>query len=65
LSELWRYVGYISDAEGVKRARASIERYRDEVVSKEWPAMLGRETSTAAEDEFLPTLDARFACARL
>jgi len=58
LAELWRYVGYVSDVEGVKRARASIERYRDEVVGKEWPAMLGRETSTAAEDEFLQMTDA-------
>jgi len=58
LSELWRYVGYVSDAEGVVRARKSIERYRDEVVSKEWPAMVRGGTAVAAEDEFLEMTDA-------
>jgi hypothetical protein len=58
LAELWRYVGYVSDAEGVALARSAIERYRDEVVSKEWPAMLRRETASAAEDEFLEMTDA-------
>lgn len=58
LAELWRYVGYVSDAESVALARRAIERYRDEVVSKEWPAMLRRETASAAEDEFLEMTDA-------
>jgi uncharacterized protein DUF4239 len=58
LAELWRYVGYVSDAEGVASARGAIERYRDEVVSKEWPAMLRGETASAAEDEFLEMTDA-------
>lgn len=58
LSELWRYVGYVSDAQGVAKARDAIERYRDEVVSNEWPAMVRRETATAAEDEFLEMTDA-------
>src|SRR4029079_7139870 len=35
LRELWRYVGYVDDAEGVTHARASIEKYRD-------PCRLGR-----------------------
>jgi hypothetical protein len=58
LAELWRYVGYTSDVEGVAAARGAIERYRDEVVSKEWPAMLRGETATAAEDEFVQMTDA-------
>ncbi len=58
LSELWRYVGYVSDADGVAKARDAIVRYRDEVVGSEWPAMLRRETATAAEDEFLEMTDA-------
>jgi hypothetical protein len=58
LSELWRYVGYVSDPEGVVKARDTIARYRDEVVSKEWPAMLRRETAIAAEDEFVEMTDA-------
>lgn len=57
LSELWRYVGYVSDTEGVSKARDSIVRYREEVVSNEWPAMLRHETVTAAEDEFLEMTD--------
>ena len=40
LSELWRFVNYISDKAGAARARAAIERYRDEVVNVEWPAMI-------------------------
>src|SRR5262245_60785160 len=52
LAELWRYVGYVEDAEGVARARDAIERYRDEVVSREWPAMVAGRTATAAEDEY-------------
>src|SRR5438034_1166799 len=58
LSELWRYVGYVSDKAGVAKSRDAIVRYRDEVVSKEWPAMLRGETATAAEDEFLEMTDA-------
>lgn len=58
LSELWRYVGYVSDPDGVAKARATIALYRDEVVSKEWPAMLRRETAIAAEDEFVEMTDA-------
>lgn len=58
LAELWRYVGYVSDAEGVARARAAIEQYRDDVVTNEWPAMLRGDTATAAEDEFLQMTDA-------
>lgn len=58
LRELWRYVGYVSDSAGVARARSAIERYRDEVVTAEWPAMVNGETATAAEDEFLEMADA-------
>jgi len=58
LAELWRYVGYVGDAEGVKQARAAIVSYRDEVVNKEWPAMLRGESASAAEDEFLQMTDA-------
>jgi hypothetical protein len=58
LAELWRYVGYVSDDAGIARARRAIERYRDEVVSHEWPVMIRGETATAAEDEFLEMTDA-------
>jgi hypothetical protein len=58
LAELWRYVGYVSDAEGARRAQDAIRRYRDEVVHTEWPAMVRGETATAAEDEFLEMTDA-------
>lgn len=58
LSELWRYVGYVSDAEGVARARSAIERYRDEVVTKEWPAMIARRTAAAAETGYFEMADA-------
>jgi len=58
LAELWRYVGYVSDAAGISRARDAIERYRDEVVNREWPVMVRGETATAAEDEFLEMTDA-------
>jgi len=58
LSELWRYVGYLSDSSDVARARRAVEKYRDEVVRTEWPAMLRRETAAAAEDEFLEMADA-------
>ena len=58
LAELWRYVGYVSDAAGVARARDAITRYRNEVVTKEWPVMLKGETATAAEDEFAEMTDA-------
>ncbi len=58
LAELWRYVGYVSDGEGVTRARSAIERYRDEVVGPEWEALLRGETATHAEDEFLAMADA-------
>ena len=58
LGELWRYVGYVEDAEGVGRARDAIERYRDEVVSREWPAMVAGTTTSAAEDEYFAMADA-------
>jgi Protein of unknown function (DUF4239) len=58
LRELWRYVGYVEDGEGVKRARLAIERYRDQVLSVEWPAMIERRMTTAAEDEYFAMADA-------
>ncbi|MBI2767085.1 MAG: DUF4239 domain-containing protein [Chloroflexi bacterium] len=58
LRELYRYVGYVSDQAGAKRARAAIVRYRDEVVTTEWAAMIRGETASAADDEFLAMADA-------
>lgn len=58
LGELWRYVGYVSDQAGVARARSAIERYRDEVVGKEWDSMARGEAANAAEDEFFEMADA-------
>lgn len=58
LGELWRYVNYISDKPGAARAREAIERYRDEVVNVEWPAMRAGTSISAAEDEFLAMVDA-------
>lgn len=58
LAELWRYVGYVEDERGVARARDAIERYRDEVVAKEWPAMVAGTTTTAAEEEYFQMADA-------
>lgn len=58
LSELWRYVGYVEDATGVARARSAIERYRDEVVAKEWLAMVAGTTTVAAEEEYFQMADA-------
>lgn len=58
LSELWRYVGYVDDSEGVARARSAVERYRDEVVTKEWPAMISGRTVVAAEAEYYEMADA-------
>ena len=58
LAELWRYVNYISDKVGAARAREAIERYRDEVVNVEWPAMRAGTSISAAEDEFLAMVDA-------
>ena len=58
LSELWRYVNYVSDKPGAVRARSAIERYRDEVVSVEWPTMVAGGSASAAEDEFFATADA-------
>jgi hypothetical protein len=58
LRELWRYVGYVEDVEGVDRARDAIECYRDQVVSREWPAMISGRTTTAAEDEYFAMADA-------
>jgi hypothetical protein len=58
LAELWRYVGYVEDPSGVTRARSAIERYRDEVVAKEWPAMVAGITTTAAEEEYFQMADA-------
>jgi len=58
LRELWRYVGYVEDQDGVARARSAIERYRDQVLSTEWPAMINRRTTTAAEDDYFAMADA-------
>jgi hypothetical protein len=58
LRELWRYVGYVGDAEGVENARNAIEQYRDRVVSTEWPAMVSGGTTTAAEDKYFEMADA-------
>jgi hypothetical protein len=58
LTELWRYVGYVEDSAGVVLARSAIERYRDEVVAKEWPAMLAGTTTVAAEQEYFEMADA-------
>ncbi len=58
LSELWRYVGYVEDVAGAARARGAIEQYRDEVVSREWPAMVAGTTASAAEDEYFAMADA-------
>lgn len=58
LRELWRYVGYVEDQEGVARARSAIECYRDQVLSEEWPAMINRRMTTAAEDEYFAMADA-------
>ncbi len=52
LQQLWRYVGYVNDPSGVVRARRAIQRYRDEVISREWPAMARGERATEADDEF-------------
>src|SRR5687767_11896857 len=58
LAELWRYVGYVEDPDGVIRARNAIEQYRDTVVSEEWPAMVAGRTVTAADDEYFAMADA-------
>lgn len=58
LGELWRYVGYVSDQEGARKARVTIERYRDEVVATEWPAMAVGRTAPWAEDQFIDMVDA-------
>jgi hypothetical protein len=58
LRELWRYVGYVEDVEGVARARGAIERYCEQVLSVEWPAMIQRRIATAAEDEYFEMADA-------
>jgi hypothetical protein len=58
LSELWRYVGYVSDEAGASRARVAIERYRDEVINTEWPAMEAGLSADAADDEFFEMADA-------
>ena len=58
LAELYRYVGYVEDSAGVSRARRAIERYRDEVVNNEWPAMMSGRTTVAAEDEYFEMADA-------
>jgi fumarate reductase subunit D len=58
LRELWRYVGYVEDPVGVGRARLSIEQYRDQVLSAEWPAMIAGRIATAAEDEYFAMADA-------
>jgi hypothetical protein len=58
LGELWRYLGYLSDERGVSFARSAVERYRDEVVASEWPAMAASEISNHAEDEYLRMSDA-------
>lgn len=58
LAELYRYVGYVDDADGVTRARTAIQRYRDEVVQHEWPAMIAGRSTEAAEDEYYEMADA-------
>jgi hypothetical protein len=58
LRELWRYVGYVEDAEGVNRARTAVEQYREQVLTEEWPAMIAGRTTTAAEDEYFDMADA-------
>lgn len=58
LAELYRYVGYVGDAEGVARARTAIVLYRDAVVEHEWPAMIARKSTDAAEDEYYEMADA-------
>jgi Protein of unknown function (DUF4239) len=58
LRELWRYVGYVEDVEGVQHARRAIETYRDRVLAVEWPAMISGRTTTAAEDEYFAMADA-------
>jgi hypothetical protein len=58
LRELWRYVGYVEDSDGVDRAREAIAQYRDQVVSEEWPAMIKGRATTAAEDEYFTMADA-------
>src|SRR5437867_8915069 len=47
LSELYRYVGYVGDAAGVGRAREAMKRYRDRVVTDEWPAIVAGRPMTA------------------
>ena len=58
LAELYRYVGYVDDADGVTRARTAIQRYRDKVVQHEWPTMIAGRTTEAAEDEYYEMADA-------
>jgi hypothetical protein len=58
LRELWRYVGYVEDPEGVARARRAIERYLRKVVAVEWPEMIARKAATAAEDDYFAMADA-------
>lgn len=58
LGELWRYVGYLSSASGVRAARAAIESYRDALLADEWPAMECGEPAVQAEDDFYRMADA-------
>lgn len=58
LSELWRYVAYVSDSAGAAAARQTIEDYRDAVVSIEWPAMLHGGAPNTVEDDFFRMADA-------
>jgi hypothetical protein len=58
LRELWRYVGYVEDVEGVARARQAIAVYRDKVLTVEWPAMVGGRTASAADEEYFEMADA-------
>ncbi len=58
LGELWRNVGYVSDAVGVASARTAIERYRDAVLTDEWPAMVRGEPAIAANAAFDSLADA-------
>ena len=51
-------MGYVDDADGVAQARATIEQYRAQVVSQEWPVMIRSGTTLTAEDEYFAMADA-------
>ena len=58
LSELYRYVGYVGDSAGVTRAREAMKRYRERVVSDEWPAIVAGKPMTAGDDDYFQMADA-------